>query len=301
MAQFTITHSLLNYLCQRNRFQVPLQGMIFLGIRGALPVMTDNQDFADAHDLYLTVPDHQYPRCSLVQWLPEKESLAVYPGSTVPHLKYIKKALVKGGVGANQLCTGYYKDYRKGDHNLDSPTRHRAFRQTEARFIFRTIDDLGYEADDRMEFNNPFDNLHAAWCMGVNHADFASAGCQVIVGYPKCAKRGALVDIGPWANFVATAYAQPQDRFPYILLNALDYHRAYVSKASERGYRLRFGSSGVEVSELQERLKAKKFYEGVIDEEFGQRTMNAVLAFQRAAFGKDAADGVVGPITLSAL
>jgi hypothetical protein len=301
MAQFQISHSLLEYLCYRNRFPVLQQGMVFLGIRGASPVIADYQSFAASHELILTMPDNQHPCCTLVQWLPKQKTLAVFPGSTIPHKKYIRKAFAKGGAGANQLLSGYYHDYRKGDHNLDSPTRHRAFRQTEARFVLRTIDDLVYETDDRMEYNNPFDNLHAGWCMGVNHADFASAGCQVIVGYPHCAQRGSLPDTGPWATFVGNAYAQPQDRFPYVLLTGQDYFRAYVGNMAESDFRLRYGSAGTEVQELQQRLKAKRFYEGQVDDQFGKRTMNAVLAFQRASFGKDAADGIVGPVTMSAL
>ncbi|WP_158267580.1 peptidoglycan-binding domain-containing protein [Adhaeribacter arboris] len=275
--------------------------MIFLGVRGAMPVNPDQPAFAGSHQLILTSIDHQHPRCTLVQWLPSQQKLAVYPGSTVPHQRYIRQARADGGAGANQLVTGYYKDYRKGDHNLDSPTRHRAFRQMEARYVQRTIDDLVYKTDDRMEFNNPFDNLHAAWCMGVNHPDFASAGCQVVVGYPHCVKRGALPDSGPWASFVDNAYKLAQDRFPYVLLTGQDYFRAAAGNLDVSDYRLRFGSVGNEVRELQMRLKNKRFYEGIIDDQFGPRTMSAVFTFQRASFGADAADGIVEPVTLSAL
>ncbi|WP_162054686.1 peptidoglycan-binding domain-containing protein [Pontibacter pamirensis] len=302
MSNFQISHTLLANLCRRNRFPVAQELMIFLGIRGSLPVFPENHAFATTHDLMLSSTDHQHPRCTLVQWLPAQGLLAVFPGSTVPHLKYIRKAMTRGGAGANQMLTGYYADYRKGDHNLSSPpTRHRAFRQMEARYVLRTLDDEVYEADDRMEFNNPFDNLHAAWSMGVNHADFASAGCQVVVGYPKCTRRGGSPDSGPWASFVRNAYAQTQDHFPYALLTGQDYYRAAAGTFDASDYRLRYGSVGEEVRLLQQRLKAKRFYEGIVDDKFGSRTMNAVLAFQRSAFGVDAADGIVGPVTLSAL
>jgi N-acetylmuramoyl-L-alanine amidase len=65
--------------------------------------------------------------------------------------------------------------------------------------------------------------------------------------------------------------------------------------------RLRFGSQGELVASVQDSLKERKFYEGVVDGVFGERTMRAVLNFQEAFFGQDADDGIVGPITARAL
>jgi hypothetical protein len=62
--------------------------------------------------------------------------------------------------------TGYYSDYRRGKHKAGSETGHDAFRQVEGRPIRRTADDFDYDNDDRVEFSNPFDNLHAAWAWG---------------------------------------------------------------------------------------------------------------------------------------
>jgi len=62
---------------------------------------------------------------------------------------------------------------------------------------------------------------------------------------------------------------------------------------------LRMGSSGAEVKKLQNRLKELKYYNGVVDGDYGQGTYNAVKAFQ--ANNNLTADGVAGPRTLEAI
>ncbi|QRN99142.1 peptidoglycan-binding protein [Archangium violaceum] len=62
---------------------------------------------------------------------------------------------------------------------------------------------------------------------------------------------------------------------------------------------LRFGSKGEQVSSLQSRLAALHYNVGAADSHFGQKTLDAVKAFQRAK--GLVADGVVGPKTAEAL
>ena len=62
---------------------------------------------------------------------------------------------------------------------------------------------------------------------------------------------------------------------------------------------LRMGSSGAEVKKLQNRLKELKYYNGVVDGDYGQGTYNAVKAFQ--ANNNLTADGIAGPRTLEAI
>lgn len=61
----------------------------------------------------------------------------------------------------------------------------------------------------------------------------------------------------------------------------------------------KIGSKGNEVKKIQERLKTKGFYEGLIDGDFGWGTHNAVKEFQIAKKLTD--DGIVGPATWEAL
>jgi len=62
---------------------------------------------------------------------------------------------------------------------------------------------------------------------------------------------------------------------------------------------LRNGSTGAEVTDLQQRLKAAGFDPGPVDGQFGAQTRAAVLAFQRAKGIQ--VDGIVGPQTRAAL
>jgi hypothetical protein len=298
---FTLSAESLRRLSAINGFSIPAEGMVFFGLRGCLPVTEGSQEFQWEHSVELTPVDYLHPRCTIGQWLVTEGQIALFPGSTAPHLRYVKKAVAKGGAGVNQLMTGYYKDYRKGVHKAGAPTAHQAFRQVEGRPLRRTGDDSDYDNDDRVEFGNPYDNLHAAWSMGGNHEGYASLGCQVVVGYPRCPHRGNQPDVGPWKEFKSNAYSIPQESFPYLLLTALDARNVAASGGSPLTARLRFGSQSPLVSELQTRLKDADFYEGAVDGSFGERTLRAVLAFQIAMFGPEADDGIVGPVTASAL
>ena len=291
----------LRRVCQINSFSVPDDGMIFFGFRGCLPVDEDNHEFEAEHDVIPAEVNYIHPRCTLGQWLQKEEKIALFPGSTVPHIRYVKISRERNGLGANQLMTGYYKDYRKGIHGVGKLTAHEAFRQTEGHPIRRTADDFDFDNDDRVEFENPYDNIHAAWSMGVNHDSYASAGCQVIVGYPECEKRGNKPDEGPWQVFKGNAYGFEQKGFPYIILNGRDAQKVALSGSQKMSSRLRFGSKGDLVAELQTALKASGYYEGDVDGDFGKRTIRAVLKYQTATFGPSADDGIVGPITASAL
>lgn len=298
---FRFNEGHMRRLCRINGFPVKEEGMYLFGLRGCLPADVDDSGFGVEHDLRLTEIDYTHPRCTIGQWLPKEGKIALFPGSTVPHIRYVKSSKERNGDGANQLMTGFYGDYRKGVHKSGSPTAHSAFRQTEAHPVRRTADDFDFDNDDRVEFTNPYDNIHAAWSMGINHDEYASAGCQVIVGFPRCEKRGKNADAGPWKVFHENAYAISQESFPYILLTGLDAQGVALSGGQEKTARLRFGSQGETVAELQRRLREAGFYEGNIDTSFGTRTIRALLAYQSATFGPNADDGIVGPITASAL
>jgi peptidoglycan hydrolase-like protein with peptidoglycan-binding domain len=60
------------------------------------------------------------------------------------------------------------------------------------------------------------------------------------------------------------------------------------------------GSSGADVTLLQQRLTTLGYYKGTVDGSFGAGTKSAVVAFQQAK-GITPADGVVGPTTWQAL
>lgn len=297
---FTLKEKHLQRLCLLNGFQIPPAELIFFGLRGCLPTTEDTMTFRTQQQVELTQVDYLHPRCTLGQWRPAEGTFALFPGSTIPNQQNVKNAVLNGGRGSNQLMTGYYKDYRKGVHKVGKPTGHEAFRQTEGRPIHRTADDLDFDNDDRVEFENPFDNLHSGWSMGISHT-YSSAGCQVVVGFPKCPQRGNQPDAGPWRVFKENAYSLPQNSFRYFLLNGVDAERVASNENAQLSARLRFGAESPLVTEVQTKLREAGFYEGVTDGFFGERTLRAVMAFQTAKFGRDADDGIVGPTTASAL
>lgn len=297
----TLLEEHLRMLCALNHFLLPSQPVVFFGLRGATPVNDENHEFGSARSLSMAEVDYLHPRCTLGQWRPAERTLAVFPGSTVPHLNHVRSAQAAGGQGANQLMTGLYTDYRKGIHKAGSSTAHEAFRQTAEQPIRRTSDDLDYDLEDPADVENPYDNLHAAWCAGVGATDFSSAGCQVVVGYPKCEKLENRPDSGPWAQFKKNAYDLDVDRFNYLLFDARDLAKLADPDTTSLSVRLRFGSQGGLVKKVQRALREGGFYEGVLDGDFGKRTFRAVCAFQRYSFGRTGADGVVGPSTASVL
>ncbi|GGK72377.1 peptidoglycan-binding protein [Rufibacter glacialis] len=296
---FELREEHLVQLLDQNCFVKPSKGMVFFGLRGCLPIDLDDYSFSDKHLLQVANINYLNPRCTLGQWVPGK-GFAVFPGSTVPSQTYVSKAKSRNGMGANQLLTGFYEDYRKGVHHAGSRSGHEAFRQVNKLPIRRTADDLDFDVHDRVEFMSPFDNLHSAWSMGVSDG-YASAGCQVVVGYPKCKSRKNQPNTGAWKAFHGNAYALPQDSFSYFLLEGRDAQKVALNGTSSLTARLRYGSKGKLVTRLQEELRKKKFYEGRLDMDFGVRTLLAVLNFQATHFGLEASDGIVGPNTATAL
>ena len=61
----------------------------------------------------------------------------------------------------------------------------------------------------------------------------------------------------------------------------------------------KYGSTGSEVTQIQQRLTELGYNPGTVDGIYGTRTKNAVISFQRDYGLSD--DGIVGPLTLEAL
>ena len=294
MPTLTLTHDLLVKVCKINQFELPKVKMIFVGVRGSIVSDAGDQSFKAKQVLQVMDINYINPRCTILQWTIADKKLAAFPASTVPNQINVRKALT-GGDNANCLLTGFYMDYRKGVHKAGTITGHEAFRQNAVHPFRRTADDLDFDKDDRIEYDNPHDNIHCGWFQGLNSSNYASAGCQVIMGFPKCQQAGRDKNVGPWKIFHDNAYAIAQDSFPYVLVTGLETLSIADNGATKA--KLRFGSTGPKVKKLQQALASKHFYEGKIDGDFGQRTMKALINFQQQKFGNQGADGIVGPIT----
>jgi len=274
--------------------------MVFFGLRGCLPADVMDNAFRKQQDVMdFAAPNYVTPRCTLIQWLPRDGKLALHAASTVPTRRYVESARGRGGVGANQMMTGFYTDYRKGTHKADSDSGHAAFRQNADRPHRRTGDDVDFDGDDRVEIANPNDNLHAAYCSSVS-GEYSSAGCQVVVGQPNRNDKKCK-ESGPWKAFRNAAYGTGQDVFPYALMEGWEAQRVSGLGTKKSPVLLRFGSNDAVVTQVQQALQALHFYEGNLDTDFGGRTLKAVLRFQESVFGSGGDDGIVGPATAEAL
>jgi len=303
MPKITVNLDLIKLIAETNNFdfpKTPESKYLICGIRGAILEDPNNTSFQAVKTLHLSDINYTNPRCTILLLNLLDGQLAAYPASTVPHRRSIKASVLKNGLGTNCLMTGFYSDYRKGVHKPQSNTGHPALRQTAPHPIRRSADDEDYDNDDRIEYANPFDNIHGGWFQSIDAEYFSSAGCQVIMGYPGCKRPGREKSVGPWASFQKNIYETTQDKFAYLLVSGREF-LPLLATPPVKTQKLKFGSKGAGVIDLQEKLAKKHFYEGKTDGDFGERTLKAVINFQQSVFGKEGADGVVGPMTLAEL
>jgi hypothetical protein len=295
---FELSHSLLLALCARNFFPAPGDGMIFFGLRGCLPVDPEDHSFAESQTLKLAEVNYRNPRCTLGQWIPASEELAVYPGSTCPNAESVAGARRDGGEGANQLLTGYY-EFVKGVHRASAPSGHAAFRQTETRVVLRNADDMDFDFQDTADPGMQADNLHCGFSAGVN-SGYSSAGCQVVTGFPNRNDRRAT-ESGSWAIFRQRAYELDQNQFRYVLLNGTETETMAANPSLPRPALVRFGSTGEVVRGLQTKLRELNLINFEPDAECGPKTQLAIIRFQVERMGAENADGIVGENTAAQL
>lgn len=307
MSNIELTHALLSTMAERICAAVPTDGLVFFGLRGALPLDLGGTDFAPSRTIRLVDYNHQLMRCTIGQWRPADRTVAVFPGSTVPNLQAISKARAAGGAGANMLMLGRYR-YQRGIHKAATPRGHRAFRQAMFFPVWRSADDLDYDLNDRLDLGQSnesfvFDNLHCAFHDNVDTPGYSSNGCQVVAGLPMAPYRGNNPETGPWRRFVENAYnnGNGQTEFVYLLFSGAEAAMVASNPAEGLPRSLRFGSSGDQVREVQTALKSKGYDFLGVDGDFGRDTLQAVMAFQRSALGSSTADGVVGANTAAAL
>jgi hypothetical protein len=290
----------LRKLLRVNSYNFPQTGLMVFGIRGGTPVSSGFDTFKAVHTIEQSDPNFTNPRCTVGIWNPVENKIALYPASTVPHLKYIKKQK-EGTARANCMMTGYYSFYEKGTHAPNPGSAHEALRLATNIMLRRSMNDLVFTNEDPVEIGNPNDNIHAAYC-DTQNGEYSSAGCQVIVGQPKCKNRGSNSGhTGFWKKFHDTVYAVPQQHFDYALFRYSDADAASQMGDQLMQARLRFGSQGNIVRELQTKLANKGHYMGTVDGDFRKNTLLAVLAYQKEVFGLKEADGVVGNGTASSL
>lgn len=227
--------------------------------------------------------DHENMNCSFI--LINQNKLMILQGSTTPHKKYLQKALENNGKGANQLELGFYRYYSKGKHFPSEETAHEALRETRKQPVRRSKNNLDFDLNDNIEIANVNDNIHAAWC-NVNGKTHASAGCQVIAGYPDCKKRKG--NTSHWKIFHDYIYSLKQTEFNYLLISFSWLERIVNNNMNDL---IIFGSNSDKVKSIQ------KFFNLSQDGIYLSETYQKVLDFQK--HNKLFADGIVGIETLT--
>jgi Putative peptidoglycan binding domain len=302
MAQFTFSADHLKKSLEINCFSFSSTGMILFGIRGAILKSSTANNFQFSHSIEKVDVDYLSPKCIIGIWKPNEKLIALFSASTVPHLDYIR-AHFEHRAKANAMMPGYYSFFEKGFHNpADIRRAHEALRLATNIAFRRSTNDLKFENNDDVEVGNPNDNMHASYSSNLN-TKYSSAGCQVIVGQPKCEFRGITSEnTGEWKAFHDIIYGNSlQTKFDYCLLRGIDAEFMAINATTPLKIRLRFGSEGDFVKNLQTKLTERGFFKTNIDGGFGKNTLRAVLDFQTKTFGISEADGVVGKNTAAAL
>jgi peptidoglycan hydrolase-like protein with peptidoglycan-binding domain len=305
--KFSVSDELLREMFLLCSFIIPEDELVFVALRGVQPIQFGASDFRSAHDVMAVPVDYLHMRCTVVQWDTGKGKLALFVGSSVPHLSAVASHVSNNGNGVNRLASGYFgkvpslPDHRyfKGSHGAD---RHLAFRNESKLPVWRTADDTDFEGDDRLEYEVVFDNLHCARQVNETAPKYSSFGCVVVAGKPGDGGASKITsELGPWKKFLQNAYGIDQQRFVLALFEENEALRTAEIGAGLRGPSVRFGSRGMLVEQLQKGLIAKGFNAGQPDGLFGNGTMMALRQFQLQVFGKGGTDLIAGAATGEAL
>lgn len=302
---FTFTPAMLERLCRLNRFDVAAgQDQVLFALRGCSFVEgRTSGGFVASVKLTESEPDHKTAQCVLGVWKRSTGQFSLFTGSTVPNW-VLMEGFRQGGDHANMLPTGRYM-FRVGSHRAGTPSEvPGAFLQSEPFVVLRTLDDLIYKIGDIWDDGQFGDNIQPARLDGrAKPPFFSSAGCQTIPGNVKDGSH-----TGSWADFRAAAGLSANSpasengrRFVYVMLTGREARLASAGSDDRSLTRLRFGSSGVDVTAIQLRLKALGHLGGAGKGGlFDAATKMAYLAFQRARSAATA-DGVVTPSDAAAL
>jgi len=298
---FHLSDSVLRRLLAQNHFALaPSDGVVLVGLRGALPVNEADWEPGAEKLIEVSAVDYRHPRCTFAVWNTDSATIAHYSGSTVPAQVNISAAVPHEGRGVNMLDFGFLA-HGKGPHPLDdgAVNQHAAFRQAKPFPYRRTADDDLFETEDRVEVGWPGDNIHCGYCESSAKPFTSSHGCQVVCGFPLRPNKPGSKDIGAWPRFRDLAYASGQKSFRYMLLPGSAASAAALSEAGTLPATLRYGSTGELVKALQKQLKAKGLLASRADGDFGGDTLLGLIELQRQLGVSP--DGICGPHTAEAL
>jgi outer membrane protein OmpA-like peptidoglycan-associated protein/peptidoglycan hydrolase-like protein with peptidoglycan-binding domain len=313
---FDLTAEVLERLARFNRFVFrSTDTKVVFGLRGCT-LDASAGSFSDRVSVREIEPNHIDNRCVIGVWDRGANKVVAFQASTVPNWEYMESYRENHAKKANLQPTGRYhltvgthraKKKNAAGELVDNPNRIQgALRNDQEIVVLRSEDDLSYTVRDTWDKTVPNDNIHPG-IVAVNPGsstvpDYSSAGCNTIPG-----SSVSDTPAGDWADFRralgldnARPTANDGETFGHMLLTGREAR--CVSNGNTSLGRLRFGSRGDEVRQLQEAMArhAKKYYTGKSDGEFGPGTAMAFIKYQKDV-ASGAADGIVTPAQATAL
>lgn len=316
---FELTHLSLERLCEVNNFDVkshpktPRDEVLF-ALRGCQ--IADGKEssggFVTSVKLVEAIPDHQQSRCVVGVWKRSTKQVAVFLGSTVPYWKSMENYR-QDGEKCNMLSTGRYihtvGTHRAGHKTLEIKG---ALIQQGAVTVVRTLDNLTYEVTDTWDFDAVGDNIHPT--RHPKPADkFSSEGCVTVVGtydIDKGTHTGLWSEFRKAAGLTKDSAPSNENGYTFVFVLLTGREARLINEEGWRNLtRLRYGSSGVDVENLQLELKLlpQKYYTGNVDGDMRNATTGAYIKWQQdqdeTGDGKKdgRADGIVTPTTAKKL
>ncbi|MEJ0060789.1 MAG: hypothetical protein WDM79_14950 [Terricaulis sp.] len=287
-----ITPALVEATAMRLNYALPESGSTLFAVRGAsLDSGADGGRMLDSITVRRVRPNHVDFRCLIGVLDRSSRKVCLYAGSTVPEFAHVRANLRRIG-GCNMSPPGLYR-FHVGLHGRTKRFKQPgALLQAAPTVVLRTTRTGVYDVSDqdcfwdKGEFGN---NLHSAIFTG-NAPKFSSAGCQIVRG---TYEREGWIPAGDFASFRLSAglsarrsgavdLTTPEDgrAFHYALFTFSELFGQANNAFGQRGL-LRYGSSGQQVSALQQRIGARA------SGSFDAATMERWLAHQIEQGGQE--------------
>lgn len=310
-----ISGTILSNICRNFQYEIGEDRLVLFGIRGSLPsaVLSGNPEVCaepnNEHQIKSSRLNYSTSRCTVGIWNRETDQVSLFPGSTVPSVKYLfdnQQALRH----FNMLNPGKY-ELARGLHPREESgfQRHKAF----------LMNDFGHVCipsvkitKRRLRFNFdiqeekillPGDNLHAGRmeprgnfnnieqkCLAALHMPFSSSGCITVVGQSTeyLSRPPNNGEWNSWARFMDTIDKSEPDaasRYIFLLFSYNDFNSRAQGLSSPE---TRYGASGQYIQKAQRILSSvttynntTPYYSGEMDGRFERETINSLINFQK--------------------
>lgn len=301
----------LRKLCRLYQYDISNESIIIFAFRGSYPLQCTGSgpDQAGNPEAVKTIfkksVDYREPACSIGIWNTGTGEIAIFPGSTVPSLTYLHRN-PDSTTHFNILCPGKY-ELKKGIHprNVTGYQSHEALVMPGKGWVIRP-ELIKKPKKSAFNFNRvsyavifPGDNLHASHSepllqekdkicpTPVMNKNFSSSGCLTIVGQPnEYVKHNYPFFWNYWEQFMLLIrYYSSAEHYVLLLFSFSDLINI---DQSDSNVILRYGSKGLYVADLQERLSKisdsisnLRYYKGKINGLMKADTVIAWLKFMK--------------------